>query len=228
MTFGEKIAELRTQKGWRQEDLASQLFVTKQAVSKWENDKDFPDIGLIKKISEIFNVSTDYLLGITNIPDIDIEKREYEKILDSDEEVIIAERSNVGIIDLFIVAMVFGVLLLSSILSEYSMGAINYILVTCTVLTAVIALIIFLFTPRLPIIKKGRKLLLYRCGKKNIKTLDFDNIKEVATNKEPERYKTGLVKIITKDDKEYSYFFVKRPNIVKEKIDTLLNSMTND
>jgi transcriptional regulator with XRE-family HTH domain len=66
-SFGEKFTRLRKAKGLTQEDIASSLNVTSQAVSKWENDISFPDITLLVQISEIFGVSVDDLLGKESI-----------------------------------------------------------------------------------------------------------------------------------------------------------------
>lgn len=57
------IAELRKKQGISQEELAGILGITFQAVSKWENQLSCPDIALIPKIAEIFQVSTDFLFG---------------------------------------------------------------------------------------------------------------------------------------------------------------------
>lgn len=62
MTLSEKITMLRKQNGWSQEDLAEKLNISRQAVSKWESDASIPDLDKIIKMSEIFEVSTDYLL----------------------------------------------------------------------------------------------------------------------------------------------------------------------
>lgn len=62
MTFGEKLQSLRKQKGLSQEQLALQLNVSRQAVSKWELSDSFPDAEKIICLSELFNVSTDFLL----------------------------------------------------------------------------------------------------------------------------------------------------------------------
>lgn len=62
MTFAEKIISLRKQKGWSQEELAEKLDVTRQSVSKWESAQSAPDIAKILQLSELFGVSTDYLL----------------------------------------------------------------------------------------------------------------------------------------------------------------------
>ncbi len=57
------IAELRKKRGLSQEELACMLDITFQAVSKWENQLSCPDIALIPKIAEIFQVSIDFLFG---------------------------------------------------------------------------------------------------------------------------------------------------------------------
>ena len=62
MILGEKIAVLRKQNGWSQEDLAEQLQISRQSVSKWESGASIPDLDRIVKLSALFGVSTDYLL----------------------------------------------------------------------------------------------------------------------------------------------------------------------
>lgn len=62
MILADKIADLRKKNGWSQEELANQLGVSRQAVSKWESALSIPDLDKIVKMSLIFGVSTDYLL----------------------------------------------------------------------------------------------------------------------------------------------------------------------
>ena len=64
MTFGEKLRQLRNEKGITQNELAEKLFVTFQTVSKWENDVNQPDIPTLKQIAQIFNCSIDSLLDV--------------------------------------------------------------------------------------------------------------------------------------------------------------------
>jgi transcriptional regulator with XRE-family HTH domain len=61
--IGTTLKAFRKKKGMTQQELADKVFVTKQAVSKWENDKGFPDISLIQPLSEILGVSVEQLLG---------------------------------------------------------------------------------------------------------------------------------------------------------------------
>lgn len=63
MKFGEKLQFLRKTKGMSQEQLAAQLAVSRQAVSKWELGESLPDTNKIILISKILGVTTDYLLN---------------------------------------------------------------------------------------------------------------------------------------------------------------------
>ncbi len=62
MILADKIIELRKKSGWSQEQLASELGISRQSVSKWESGMSIPDIDKIIKMSALFGVSTDYLL----------------------------------------------------------------------------------------------------------------------------------------------------------------------
>lgn len=62
MTIGEKIQKLRKQRGLSQEALAEKVTVTRQTISKWELGQSIPDLHFIARLSEIFNVSADYLI----------------------------------------------------------------------------------------------------------------------------------------------------------------------
>ncbi|MDE6538741.1 MAG: helix-turn-helix domain-containing protein [Ruminococcus sp.] len=62
MILADKIIELRKKAGLSQDELAEQMDVSRQSVSKWEGAQSVPDLNKILKLSEIFGVSTDYLL----------------------------------------------------------------------------------------------------------------------------------------------------------------------
>lgn len=62
MILADKIIFQRKKAGWSQEELAEQLGVTRQSVSKWEGAQSIPDMDKILQMSRIFNVTTDYLL----------------------------------------------------------------------------------------------------------------------------------------------------------------------
>ena len=62
MIFADKLILLRKKAGWSQEDLADQMNVTRQSVSKWEGAQSVPDLEKMIRLSKLFGVSTDYLL----------------------------------------------------------------------------------------------------------------------------------------------------------------------
>ena len=62
MILADKLILLRKRAGWSQEELAQQLDVSRQAVSKWEGAQSIPDIHKILQLSRLFGVATDYLL----------------------------------------------------------------------------------------------------------------------------------------------------------------------
>lgn len=68
--FSEKIKEIRSKHNMTQEDLANKLFVTRNAVSKWETNKGLPSVETLMDISKLFNVSIDELLNETDAKDV--------------------------------------------------------------------------------------------------------------------------------------------------------------
>lgn len=75
MTLGSKIKMLRTDKGLTQKDLADEIHVTFQTISKWENDENEPDISTLKKLAKLFNVTVDFLI---DQEDQEVSKEEVE------------------------------------------------------------------------------------------------------------------------------------------------------
>lgn len=63
MTLGNKLQNMRKQKGLSQEQLANMITVSRQAVSKWETNETIPDIGNLLQLSKLFEVSLDFLLN---------------------------------------------------------------------------------------------------------------------------------------------------------------------
>ncbi len=66
LSMGQIIKKLRKERNFTQEELAEQLNITPQAVSKWENETGMPDISQIVPIASVFGVSTDVLFGADN------------------------------------------------------------------------------------------------------------------------------------------------------------------
>ena len=63
--FAKRLKELRIEKNLSHLQLARELNVSNAAISRWENQLRVPNIIELKKIAEFFNVSADYLLGLT-------------------------------------------------------------------------------------------------------------------------------------------------------------------
>lgn len=64
--LNERIKELRCDRHLNQVQLGTALGVTKQCISNWENDNIQPSVEMLTKIAKFFNVSCDYLLGLTS------------------------------------------------------------------------------------------------------------------------------------------------------------------
>ncbi len=65
-TFGQRFSRFRKAKGFTQDDIANKVNVSSQAVSKWENDINMPDVGILLNLGDILGVTTDELLGKEN------------------------------------------------------------------------------------------------------------------------------------------------------------------
>jgi len=66
-TFAQNLRDLRTENNLKQSQLANVLFVGPQSISNWENNVSKPDYDMLIKIANYFQVSTDYLLGVSDI-----------------------------------------------------------------------------------------------------------------------------------------------------------------
>ncbi len=95
MNLGNQIKKYRTQLSLSQDDLAEKIFVSRQSVSNWENDKTYPDIKSLILLSEVFHVSLDTLIK----GDIEIMKKEINS-----QEIAQFERDS-KILTVFFIAM---------------------------------------------------------------------------------------------------------------------------
>ena len=84
MILADKIIEERKKNGWTQEDLAQKLGVSRQSVSKWESEQSTPDIEKIIIMSELFEVTTDYILSTDYLLKDEIEKENTDISCDTD------------------------------------------------------------------------------------------------------------------------------------------------
>ena len=71
--LGSRLYEMRCACGWSQVEVAKRLSVSKQTVSNWENENIQPSVEMLVKIAKLFQVSTDYLLGLNDTPILHVE-----------------------------------------------------------------------------------------------------------------------------------------------------------
>lgn len=124
MSVSKQLIHLRNVKGISQEELASLMNVTRQAVSKWETDQTLPDSEKIIRLSEIFGVTTDYLLKGKESDPMDIYSQhdskaganmsaEVTEILDNVQEMSMHKRYLIGIsILVLLIAIIAGIVIL--------------------------------------------------------------------------------------------------------------------
>lgn len=68
---GKRLKKLRIANGMTQTDLAEKLNITYQTVGNWEQNVSLPSIDILKELTKIFGVTSDYLLGLDQITSID-------------------------------------------------------------------------------------------------------------------------------------------------------------
>ena len=75
MTLGQKLKRIRSKFGLSQEQLAEIMNVSRQAITKWENDNGLPDVSNLKELSKVFGLTVDYLLDDNNgLPALSMKK----------------------------------------------------------------------------------------------------------------------------------------------------------
>ena len=81
MEFGKQIKKLRQEAQLSQEELAERIYVSRQTISNWENDKSYPDVNSLVLLSETFQISLDKLIkGDIEVMKGVIQKEEIEKM----------------------------------------------------------------------------------------------------------------------------------------------------
>lgn len=103
MTIGELLKEARLQAGLTQEKVAEAIGVSRQSISNWENDKTYPDVINIIALSELYQVSLDYLLKGS---------KDYMKHLDESTDIVKSNKALIRSIVLGVLAILF-ILLIS-------------------------------------------------------------------------------------------------------------------
>jgi len=93
MTFGEKLKEIRRRFSLSQEQLAEIMNVSRQAITKWENDKGLPDVGNLQHLAKTFGLSVDSLLNDQShlpllVMKMQIDKNKYKNKFSSYAEIL--------------------------------------------------------------------------------------------------------------------------------------------
>ncbi len=109
MSFGHRLLLLRKEKGLSQDELGSQLNVSRQTVSKWELDETTPEMNKLISISDFFNISLDKLVKDTTTLDINSK--------DSATFAVKIDKPKKGIYDIiFLIVKIFGVIVLIDVI----------------------------------------------------------------------------------------------------------------
>lgn len=99
--YGKRLKELRESKNISQEMVAEELNISRQAISRWENDKAFPDIENLKLLSKLYEVSIDELVGVNEEKDFWHENKEKKNFKENEKPIF-----NNGINPALIIAIV--------------------------------------------------------------------------------------------------------------------------
>ena len=149
MTLADKIINLRKQNGWSQEELAEKLGVTRQSVSKWESAGAVPDIAKILQMSELFGVTTDYLLKDNEeeteaAPKTESEKSDGARLVEKAEAqgYLEASRAAAGKIALGVLLCIISPIALLLLIGAAGAGLITAISEDICVLIGIVALLL--------------------------------------------------------------------------------------
>ncbi|MFC5652900.1 helix-turn-helix domain-containing protein [Paenibacillus solisilvae] len=91
MNIGSRIAKLREDRGWTQEQTSALLGISRAALSHYEKNRREPDTDTLSKFADLFHVSVDYLVGRTNAPHVTLDEpiRDFVDHLElADEELL--------------------------------------------------------------------------------------------------------------------------------------------
>lgn len=151
MEFGEKIKTARLKKGLTQEQVAQELYISRQAVSNWESGKNYPDLETLCLLSDLYQISLDTLLKG--------DKKMIEKVTRKIEGNIVKKYVGVGVLILGIIAILICGIVDLSLNRSFSWSLLVFVCVVYleiilqtvftskTRLTKDIGIVITIFTP---------------------------------------------------------------------------------
>lgn len=76
MSFGSRLKKLRTEKNFSQKQVASDMGISITTISQYESDSRFPNKEMLKRLCKYYQISSDYLLGLTDIKHAPLSKEE--------------------------------------------------------------------------------------------------------------------------------------------------------
>lgn len=208
MILADKIMQLRKKNGWSQEELAEQMRVSRQSVSKWESGASIPDLNKILLLSQIFDVSTDYLLKdeIEQIEEeqIEMQYNEVGNVREAESARVVSLEEATGFMELsaqFSKRLAIGVTMciLSPVLlivlasgAEYGYFAFSEDFgggIGLVAMFVIVASAVGIF------ISDGMKLQQYEYLGKNVIELEYgvEGIVKGKKQEQQERYRTGII-----------------------------------
>ena len=85
MSFGNRLKKIRSDNNLTQEELANKIDTTRSNIANYENDRNMPSLEILERLSKLFNCSLDYLLGTSDIRNLENKlKEEFEKLYSED------------------------------------------------------------------------------------------------------------------------------------------------
>ncbi len=97
MKIGDKLKEARLRKNMTQEEVAEKIFVSRQSISNWENNKTYPDIGNVIALSDLYEISLDKLLKGSD---------SFMKHLEESTDIVKSNKKLMAIVILALIAMI--------------------------------------------------------------------------------------------------------------------------
>ena len=119
MQLYQKIQKLRKENNMTQADLADKLYVSRQAVQKWESGITTPDITKLPELAKIFNVTIDYLLDVND--EVDIVKEEEQNKEDKPSHEVVPSKRQRSMLD-YLLMIPFGMTVVTGLLMFFLIG----------------------------------------------------------------------------------------------------------
>jgi len=187
-------------------------------VSKWETGRSFPEVTLIPKLAALLGTTVNDLL-------VETKEQKNEKKSPEFKKEILAERTGL-IIDFFLLTICVIMIALYIFLPKSNLEKIlGLIAIIMCVSVSIFSLIKDIRTPKIVICFNGKELEIYS-KTKEIRYIKFNQIDNVWTSSFGESY-AGRFKIFLKNGEELLFYSIKRPSVVKGKIDALKNYLEN-